>query len=117
MITEHAIQELLPHYPSHAAAAGISPRDWAIDRLSRMPTPPPQAPTQPEEPRPLDMPYSDGHMRAFDQQIQRGVQEQAEDQRDWAELQRIDAELETLTAPLRQRRAALAARIDRRRAH
>jgi hypothetical protein len=47
MITEQDIQALLPQYPSHAAGAGITPRDWAIDRLSRMP-----APAQPVEPAP-----------------------------------------------------------------
>lgn len=117
MITEEAIQAILPQYPSHAAAAGIPPRAWAIERLSSMSVAPTSAPAQPASPRELHMPYSDGQMRAFDAQMARGAQEQADDARDWAELNQIDAELEALTTPLRQRRAVVAERINRRRAH
>lgn len=117
MITEQDIQSILHLYPSHAASAGISPRDWAIDRLSRMPAPPAVQPEQPAPPRAFPMPYSEGQERALDAQMARGPADQAEDARDWAELKRIDAELERLTAPLRKRRAEVAERIDRRRAH
>jgi hypothetical protein len=106
MITEADVQTILPQYPSHAAAAGIAPRDWAIDRLSRMPDAAvaPSSPTQPEPPRELPMPYSDGHLRALDRQMQRGAAYQAEERRIIAAIEALDRQL----LPLQQQRAALA---------